>query len=321
MWTKTNKTLLIILVITTLALIIDITTSRSHKDSFRQQLIEADTSQIGKIVFYPKGDETGKITILRDNDAWAVQTGNKKYPADKDKVRSMIETLTNLRPTQVVANNHKQWAEYGVADTNSLNIIVYNTKGKQIAHLYVGKIKTEQAQMQYAYPGQNQSYYTYVRLDGDKNVYLVPQLLALTFINDPNAYRDQTIINIQQFDIQSITINDSQGSFTIKRDGNTWIINDQIADSLQMMYYLRDISHIQGWQFAPESIVAGLKTLKTLTLDLASGKQIQVKGMGDTAITVIWSSQNPQTYFKAAALPSRLFKTKDYFLNKQEAQE
>ena len=317
MWTKTNKILAIILAITTLALIIDFISSKSSKSSFRTQLVEADSAQIAKIVFFPSHVRDKQVVLLRKNKKWYVHTNGTDYPADPDKIHTILETLTSLRPTQVVANNRGQWAEYGVADTNSLNILVYNNKNKTLAHLYVGKIKTTPNQTQYPYYGQNQNYYTYVRVKGDKNVYMVPQLLAITFINDPNAYRDQTIINVDQLDIKAVAIVENSRTLSLKRDGSKWSVNGQPADSLQMVHYLRDICHLQGWQFAPDSMVKDLKTLKTLTLELTSGKQIVVKGLGDTAVNVIWSSQNPQSYFKAAALPSRIFKTQDYFLNKR----
>ncbi len=318
MWTKTNKILAIILAITTLALIIDFLSSSSSKNSFRTQLVEADTAQIAKIVFYPSHEQDKQVVLLRKNKKWYVQTDGKDYPADLNKIHTILETLTSLSPTQVVSNNHKQWANYGVADTNSLNILVYNNKNKTLAHLYVGKIKTTPSQTQYPYYGQNQNYYTYVRVLGDKNVYLVPQLLAITFINDPGAYRDQTIINVDQLDIKAIAIAENGQTLSLKRDGSRWSVNGQPADSLQMVHYLRDISHLQGWQFVPDSMVKGLKTLKTLTLELTDGKQIVVKGLGDTAVNVIWSSQNPGSYFKSATLATRLFKSEGYFLSKQD---
>ncbi len=317
MWTKTNKILAIILAITTVALILDFTIKKGGREGFRQRLVEADTSAIAKIVFYSK-DKANSLTLIRQNKSWFVQGKGKKYPADRDKIRSVIETLSALSPTQVVANSPKQWADYGVADTNSLNIVVFDKKGKQLAHLYAGKIKTSQGQPSYQYPGRSRTYYTYVRAQGDRNVYLVPQLLAITFINNVDAYRDQTITNIDPMDIQSIALADNGNTLTLRRAGAGWTLNGQSADSTNMANYLRDISHVQGWQFAPDSIVHGLKTLKTLTLLLEHNKQITVKALGDSTVKVLWSSQNPQNYFKAQGQERRLFKGQDYFLAKSK---
>ncbi len=318
MWTRTNKILGIIFIITTIALILDFALSGNKHTAMPDTLVKTDTADIAKIAFYPSGKDNSTITLQRNGNTWEVVSKGKKYPADQDKIRSILETIAGMRPTQVVANSRKQWPDYGVADTNSLNILIYNKRGKLITHLFVGKIKTAQVQTSYPYPGQNQSYYTYVRRSDDKNVYLVPKLLAITFINDPNAYRDQTIINVDQLDIQSITIAQQDKKYTLKREAGGWTINGDPVDSLSMVDYLRDISHMQGWQFAPDSTVKALKENKTLTLGLRNGHQITVKGLGDTAVSVIWSSQNPGSYFKAAALDKRLFKPAGYFQKKSK---
>lgn len=317
MWNIRNKILTVLLLVITVLLVLDYTVGSEKQTSLPDSLLEVDTSQIYKIVFFPNNEQEKQVVLRKEQAFWFVKTEKNKYPADRDKVQFILETLAQLRPTQVVADNPKQWQEYGVIDTSSLNILIFDNRDKELGHLFAGRIKSSDVSNTYAM-GQNQQFYTYVRRKGDKKVYLVPKLLALTFVNDPKAYCDKTIINLDQAFINSISLKTVQDSFNLLRQGHLWKIDGKDTDSLKVYYYLRDISHVEGKEYVDEADIANMKVLNTLVLNTDIEKQVIVRGFGDTVVSVIWSSQNPDVYFKAQGLSERLFRDRLYFISKSE---
>ncbi len=315
MWSKRNKNLLIILAVLLVILGVDEAMSvRQSKKSFKDILITADSSQIAYVEFYPKNNTEKKIILQRKDNKWYVTSQKGTFDADMDKVREILETLTDLRPEQVMGNSKKTWETYGVTDTSALNVIVKNKRGKEIAHLYLGQIRAEGQNA----PGSQQKLATYIRMKGDNNVYMVPHLLALKFINDPDEYRNNNLTPTFSPDITRVDIELPDTSFTISKTGGRWYFGNEKADSLNCERYARLLGKVESTQFASDSEITNLKPIASLTIHYADSSKIDIKGYGDTTIRYVWSSYNPNTYFKANILKNRLFKKPEFFKYKEK---
>ncbi len=312
---KQNKYLVGLLIIITAVLIADLLVNKQQSGNFKDTLVQTDSAQIAEITFYPK-TEKNKITLKKENDTWFVISAKGKYKADKDKIAAIIHTLLDLHPVQAVGNTKKDWVEYGTVDTNSINVIVRNRRGKTLAHLYIGRIESSMQPQGYPYGNMQRQYSTYVRVKGDPNVYLVPKLLAIEFINDADAYRNRTITAFDTDQVQQIRMKLKDSEFVLSRKDGHWYLDDLPADSARVEEYLRDISHIEGWQFADTEQSSKLKSLAQLTVYLQDNEQVVVKALGDTAVKLLWSSQNTDAYFKAQGLDKKFFPGKEIFVKK-----
>ncbi len=312
---KQTKYLIGLLIIITAVLIADLLLNNQQSGNLKQTLVQVDSAKIAEITFYPK-TKKNKITLKKENDSWFVISAKGKYEADQDKVASIIHTLLDLHPDQAVGNTRKDWLEYGTVDTNSINVIVKNNRGRTVAHLYIGKIESSMQPQGYPYGNVQRQYSTYVRVKGDRHVYLVPKLLAIDFISDADAYRNHTLTAFDPDQVQQIRMKLKDSEFVLSRKDGHWYLDTLLADSARVEEYLQDISHIDGWQFADKEQASKLKSLDQLTVDLQDNQQIVVKAMGDTAVKVLWSSQNPDAYFQAQGLDKKFFPGREIFNGK-----
>ncbi len=313
MWSKRNKILLLILVALLALLGVDeIATTHIRNKEFKDILIDSDSSKIALVEFYPKNQVDKKITLKKINNQWYVITSKgKKYPADADAMNDVLTNLTDLRPTQIAGNNKKSWKEYGVTDTSATHIIVKNNKGRTIAKLYFGQLQVEKSKNQY---NQRPSIATYVRLEGDKNVYVIPKLLNMLFTDDVNSFRNNNLTPTYPGKLVKITYNLPKEKFNIENKNGQWYINNQKADSMNCERYKRDLQMVESRKFANKQDVEKYKQIGQIKLIYSDSSQIAIKFYGDTTYRYVWSSFNPQTYFQMTKiLHARLIKSKDFF--------
>ncbi len=313
MWSKRNKILLIILVALLALLGVDeITTTHIRNKEFKDILIACDSSKIALVEFYPKNEINKKITLKKINNQWFVLTNDgKKYPADGDAMNDVLSNLTDLRPTQIVGNDKKAWKEYGVTDTSATHIIVKNNKGRLIAKLYFGQLEVEKSKNSY---NRRPSIATYVRIKGDKNVYVIPKLLTMLFTDDVNSFRNNNLTPTSPGKLIKVSYNLPNEKFFIVNKNGNWYINNKKADSLNCERYKRDLQMVESHNFAEKKDVEKYKQLGQINLYYSDSSQIAIKFFGDTTYRYVWSSYNPQTYFQMTKiLHGRLIKTKDFF--------
>ncbi len=317
MWSQRNKNLTIILLVLVVLVVIDpLVTEHNAQADFKDILISTDSSKIGAVTIFQGKYPSEKIILKRQNNKWTVIYGDKTWPADADKIREVLETLTDLRPTQVMGKGEKAWKTYAVTDSSATQIIVYNVKGKKIAHLYLGE--TESSQTQRNYHAQPEIA-TYVRLQGDKNVYLIPHVLSVTFVSDPLQYRNNNLTPTAPPKVSRIKINTGGKTFVVQNKNGSWYLDDAKADSLNCERYVRLLAKVESNDYIDGKNIDTSNVVSWLVITYDNNKQITIKGYGDTTVTTIWSSYNPQTLFKAGYLPGRLFKPYKYFAQKAKS--
>ncbi len=313
---KRNKTLLIILAVLLIILAIDqITYKHTINKEFKDKLLTLDSAKVAQILIYPKTQTNNKIQLIKQNDHWFIVDSTGKHPADMDKLNEIFGLLLDLRPTQVLGNDKKAWAEYGVTDTSATHIVLKDRKNKEIAHLYIGEIKPNE-QRYHTSP----QVATYVRVKGDKNVYLIPHLLATTFVLVPQMYYNNNLTPTIPPRVKKIEFSTPDTNFTISNKNDRWYINGKKADSLNCERYVRLLEKLESQNFANPDSAKQYKPYAQLKIHYVDNSQITINALGDTTARYIWSSYNPQMYFKADILYNRIFKPIDFFVQKPKKQ-
>ncbi len=136
---------------------------------------------------------------------WALQSADD-YPAQFDKVKDVVVSLSQLKILATKTDNPKLYPELGVEgpegnNTSSLLLTLSDQSGTTLASLIVGKPRKNNT-------GNNRPN-LYVRKVDAKNALLVEGYLQLKSNN--NAWYERNIINIPASRIQNVNIVKSNG--------------------------------------------------------------------------------------------------------------
>jgi len=141
-----------------------------------------NTSRIGKIVMWDKTQK--RVTLTRQQEGWQV---NSKYPARKEAIDLLLQTLENLD----IAARVPKAAEENIKRSLNINSTIteiYDKEGKLIKELYVGD----------AAPGSLNSY---MMQKGNKSPYAVglpnwDGVLKPRFMLNEIDWRDRAVFRI-----------------------------------------------------------------------------------------------------------------------------
>jgi len=149
---------------------------------------------------------------------WALQSADD-YPAQFDKVKDVVVSLSQLKILATKTDNPKLYPELGVEDpegknTSSLLLTLSDQSGTTLASLIVGKPRKNNT-------GSNRPN-LYVRKADAKNALLVEGYLQLKSNN--NAWYERNVIHIPASRIQDVNIVKSNGDHLLinkRAEGDT----------------------------------------------------------------------------------------------------
>lgn len=316
-----NKTLLIIFL--ALLGIYGLTQVFSGKKqrSFKTEVIQVDTSQVTSILLSPKAENGADILLKKEGDGWTATKDGKTSKAVGNVVDAMLGDMALIKTTRVAAKRPEKWKDFEVDDTTGTKVKVY--KGDDlIEEFIVGRINFKQRpQAQPAMGGQpNISATTFVRRQGEDEVYAVEGFLAMTFNRDFAAFRNKELVKMQAG--QTITAFDYEGEnpLGVSKTATDWVANGTPVDSTKVDNYLNTLRNISGTEFADDFNVANKNNFlhKKLTLKGDNMPAIEVMAYYDASREkpfVLNSSHNPEAYFASdsTGVYQRVFKNLEDF--------
>ena len=138
-----------------------------------------------------EGDETlvlRRATGDEPTTSWTV--GEAAYPADTDRIESVVESLRAVDEVDVVTARD-DYSAYGLA--GSARTVSFFTDDDEILSITVGET---------ASAGDA----TYARINGAGEVVLVPGSIATEFSTNPDDFRPAEILAIPESEVQRLTI-------------------------------------------------------------------------------------------------------------------
>ena len=308
----------ILLVLSVIALISSNSKSTiSRNRTFKSELTDFDTTKVTQIYIYPKMKKEA-IILSKSGEDWKVAVGDKKYNADPNSIRGMISTLLNLRATRLAANDKSQWAQYEVTDSAASRVQLIEGK-KTVVDLYLGKFSYQQPKNMNPYNYQQQGKMTsYVRLAGDKEVYAVEGLIAMSFNRQAGDFRNRTIIRSNKESWNRLAFTGPDKTFNLVKQGDKWIIDGMMADSATVVKYLSSLAWLSNSNFVEESVMSSDKPLYTLSIEgenLPSPIRVSAFPADTTNKYAIGSSLNEGAFFSGSSngLFEKIFVGSDYF--------
>ena len=321
MFKKLNIKVLIIALVALGGILFAVEYSDSNKSmsSFKKKLVQIDTANVTALYVYPKGQNHKEIKIYKEGASWFVEMeGKKKANASTETLQGSLMQLSAIKTKRVAGTKKTQWEKFEVTDSLGTRIKVM--EGKNIAlDMYLGKFSFQQ---------QTRSASSFVRVANDDNTYSVDGFLDINFNRDMNAWRDQGIVKSDHDSWTKLVFKyPADSSFVIeKRDDETWGIDMETPDSIELVKYFRSISNLQNSDFIDDYDVSSLSNpTLSLVIQGVAIPDITINAFqADTTNKyIVTSSMNPGTYFTCAKtnLAEKIFVRKDKFFPPPEEEE
>lgn len=295
-----TTTLLVILGVLVLVYLgIEFFGKKERSSSFREELVEVDTSKISSIQIY--GNDT--LNLQRgEAGLWQVENDNgKMVEAQSSSVRNLLNTLSSIKPSRIATKDKAKWNEYNV-DTAGTRVLVHEG-GKKTLDLIVGRFgfnqnAMQQQQMQMMGGRGMQQFYTYVRLNDEDEVYVADQFMGMSISTDATNYRDTRVWQLTTDSISSIQFQfPADSGFVLQRSGERWQVQGNPADSSRVEQYLNDIRNLSASEFADELEIAGLAQ-PFVSLMIEGSLPAQLDFYQHPSYNLVFtSSRNPETVF------------------------
>jgi len=304
---NTNRTLVIVFVILLVAVAANfIIRNIKGERTFRDDIIEYKAEDISKILIQTQGSES-KTELYREDTVWKLRAGDRNYAADQELARGIAEELAFITPDRLVANKKDLWGDYDVTDTSGIKLTIYGPR-KEKTGLIIGR---------FSYNQNTRKPSTFLRLEGENEVFAVEGYLGMTFNREADGLRDKKLLMENKQDITRLTFTYPDSSFVLSREANAWLIDGSRADSAKMAGYLSVLTYLAGLEFR-DDFKPEMATGSMLRI-LVEGNNMQpaeLTAYTDGKGSVLVSSRNPETYFSGdkGEIFSRIFKGREYFL-------
>ncbi|MBI9071745.1 MAG: DUF4340 domain-containing protein [Melioribacteraceae bacterium] len=295
-----NKSLIVVFaVLLIFVLVITFSEGSKQERSFRQNLVDIDTSKVSKIVIHPK-TKNEEIKLVISAEGWKVETvEGKSYSVPKIKIENIFNSLSGIKSKRLASRDEKRWSEFQV-DSAATRVQVY--EGSIVAlDIILGRFSFQQPR----------TMNTFVRLANDTDVYEVEGFFGPTFDQGSNSFRESRVIKDDYNNWNKLTFDyPADSSFQMIKVDNKWTANGVELDSAKTVQYLRKIQNLNENNFEDESKSELLadETHK-LTIDSSEKGQIIVKARIDELNNVVSSTQNNEAIFdgKKGKLSEKVF--------------
>ena len=292
-----NKTLLILFLLLLGIYGLTKVFSGKKEKSFKTELIQVDTSKVSQIVIKPKAPEQGEITLKKEATGWIASQGNINVKATQNAVNSLLGNLVLIKTKHIAANKEEKWPDYEVQEGQGTLVKVYQGE-KLLEDFVVGR---------FSYNQQTQSGLSYLRLNGEKEVYAVDGFLTLTFGQQFNSYRNRGFLKMNpEMEITEFTYQRPDTSLNFVKANGQWVLNGLVPiDSTKMATYLSKLANLSGNDFADDFDELQAATLPSYSLSLKGNnilEPLSIHCYQDTSRAqpfVFRSNQNTEAYFSS----------------------
>jgi hypothetical protein len=183
----------------------------------------------------------GKVQLVKENDKWAIQ-GKEKWPADSSAVTSILSDLSAGKVKEFFDGDPSDYVTLGF-DKPSAEIRVVVGKSRAVKHLTVGieksrllkkgekpkpePKKTETAEKKDEKPADSSVLFL-ARDETRPELFFVEKEFVDKLLKTPEDLRDKALASYPRWDIDTIVLTNSKGTFTFTKSGSggDWVLGD-----------------------------------------------------------------------------------------------
>ena len=174
----------------------------------------------------PKGD----VQLTKDsNDRWWI-AGKETIAADSPGVRGILNALSAGRLKEFFNDPPEEYATLGL-DKPIIDVHLTYGKNKAMKHLIIGPEKSSLRRKTRTGPAKEEtetgSSGLYLAKDESRpDLFFVEKDLVDKLTKSPNDVRDKALAAIQRWDVDSISLTNTKGSFSFTKSNGEWFAAD-----------------------------------------------------------------------------------------------
>jgi hypothetical protein len=204
----------------------------------------------------------GDVDLIKDNnDRWWFN-GAEKRAADSPRVRGILNALSMGKIKEFFNDNPQDYADPGF-DKPIIDVRLTYGKDKAIKHLIIGTDKSKlrkKASKDAASKLAEATPELYLAKDDSRpDLFFVEKDIVDKLLVPPDSLREKALIAIQRWDVDSIILTNTKGSFSFVKTGGEWYLAapkkkakwDAISGILDAME-----KPVKGWVDKPSSLEA-----------------------------------------------------------------
>ncbi len=282
----TARTLIYLFAIALIVMGISQYFTQNRSPEFEAALLTIDTQEIVKVEVIQAGDQG--FTLLREGRRWLASKDNVHLSAKPSQISILLEALSSLQTELIVTADSKAWEGFALNKEKATQLKVYADNGEEEVFL-LGKISLNDAQNRLE---------TYVRLEGQKEIYAIDALPLATLSTQFEDYRPGVLLELST-PIIAAELFTQDSSFhwvwPVSAAGNSVQL-----DSLLTAQHLSSLQLIEGNQFADDIDELAAKQLLFVQLQLSTEASIyQLNCYQDTTLSspfIFHSDQFPEVW-------------------------
>ena len=178
-------------------------------------------------------DLDNEVNLARSEDGWVLPDADG-FPVNAVKVEELLGKIADLNTGRLIASNPSSLARLEVKDDDFQRRLSMVTDSSTEV-VYLG--------------GSGGVDAVYTRRGGDSNVYLGVGLNAWEAPTQVSMWINTSYVNVPQDDILAITLNNANGSFSFRHDGEEWMYagagENEAFEAAQMANILRNAASIR----------------------------------------------------------------------------
>ncbi len=273
----------------------------SRSKSFRDILVDIDTSRVTRIVII-KGGQVTEMTEEQGSWEMPISNGNK-VTAVSGKVNGFLSSLITIKPSRLVSRDQSKWGEYQV-DSTGVQIQVYEGSKKTL-DIIIGRFGVK---------GQRE-FYSHVRLTEDNSTYIADGFMGISLSTDINSFRNNQVLKVTADSVTAVSFNYPDSSFRLTKSvGGIWEIADHQVDSASIAEFFRDIRYLNSTLYY-DDLQEFMQPSHSVEFTLnGETDQIISAALVSDKLWVINSTLNPESYFSDSTLLKKIFISRNELL-------
>jgi hypothetical protein len=168
----------------------------------------------------------GNLELIKDNtDRWWL-AGTEKRAADSPEIRGILNTLSMGKIKEFFNDNVEDYLNTGL-DKPFVDVNLTYGKNKAIKHLVIGieKSKLQKKDKPENKASNPSSPEMYLAKDESRSdLFFVEKEFVDKLLKSPNDIRDKALAAFQRWEIDSIMLTNTKGSFSFAKSGGEWFL-------------------------------------------------------------------------------------------------
>lgn len=296
-----NKTLIIILIaLAGIFVLVRLFRTPALESNLKKELVALDTSKVTLIKVWPGSEKGGELQFIKGSMRWTIKKGDKQYNLEQGSANSLLNYMVKLVPQKMATRKKEKWNDYQVGDSTTR--VQFLAGNDVLADVHIGRVGFDQnamrqMQQQQQFGGGGMSgAFTYVRLDGEDEVYTVEGFLESSFNRSLNDWRDKALLRIKKDQVVKVSFHYPDSGFVADKRDKKWWIGNAPADSIKFNAYLNQLEFKNASAFADDFSPVRQPDI-SLNIDGANGPLATLQAWKREGDWVVASTHQAGVYF------------------------